>query len=120
MSETFQVRDETRGEVALLRTEGYINNLGGEEIAKRCYGHMDQGRKILVLNLAGSKVVNSIGISILIEIIEKIIEIEGRLAFCGLTPTIAKTFQIMGLAQYSSIFDSETDALAAFNGTETG
>jgi len=120
MSDTFQVRDEARGEVAVLRTEGYINNLGGEEIARRCYGHMGHGRKVLVLNLAASKVVNSIGISILIEIIERIIEIEGKLAFCGLTPTIAKTFQIMGLAQYSSIFDSETDALAELSGASEG
>ena len=49
----------------------------------------------------GTKIVNSIGISILIEIIEKMLEIDGKLAFCSLTPTIEKTFQIMGLAQYA-------------------
>ena len=36
------------------------------------------------------------GISSLIEIIEMMIEIEGRLTFCSLTPTIEKTFHIMG------------------------
>ena len=37
----------------------------------------------LLLNLAGTKIVNSIGISILIEIIEKMLEVEGKLAFCA-------------------------------------
>ena len=51
---------------------------------------MEQGNRYFVINLVGSKVVNSIGISILIEIIEKILEVKGKLAFCGLTPTISK------------------------------
>ena len=67
----------------------------------------------MLLNLAGTKIVNSIGMSILIEIIEKMIEVEAKLAFCSLTPTIEKTFHIMGLAQYASIFKDEDTAVAA-------
>jgi anti-anti-sigma factor len=93
-------------------TEGYINNQGGEEIAKVAYELIDDGVKILLLNLQGTKIVNSIGISILIEIIEKMIEIEGKLAFCNLTPTIEKTFHIMGLAQYAGVYPDEDAAVA--------
>ncbi len=74
---------------------------------------------MLLLNLAGTKIVNSIGISILIEIIEKMLEIEGKLAFCDLTPTIEKTFHIMGLAQYAAIYPDEAaavDGLARLDG----
>ena len=39
------------------------------------------------------------------------IEVEGRLSFCNLTPTIEKTFHIMGLAQYASIFPDEQAAV---------
>lgn len=103
--------DEQRADVAVIYTDGYINNQGGEEIARIAYELIDKGRKKLLLNLAGTKIVNSIGISILIEIIEKMIEIEGRLAFCSLTPTIEKTFHIMGLAQYAGIFADEDSAI---------
>jgi anti-anti-sigma factor len=96
----------------VIYTEGYINNQGGEEIAKSAYKLLDEGYKTLLLNLAGTKIVNSIGISILIEIIEKMIEIDGKLGFCCLTPTIEKTFHIMGLAQYAPIFPDETTAAA--------
>ena len=40
----------------------------------------------------------------------------GRLAFCHLTPTIEKTFQIMGLAQYARVFPSPEPALAWLRG----
>jgi anti-anti-sigma factor len=112
MTESLNVTVDRREGLAVIYTEGYINNQGGEEIAKAAYKLIDEGYKVLLLNLAGTKIVNSIGISILIEIIEKMIEIEGKLGFCCLTPTIEKTFQIMGLAQYAPIFANEPEAVA--------
>lgn len=103
--------DDSRDDLAVIRTDGYINNQGGEEIARVAYELIDKGHKKLLLDLSGTKIVNSIGISILIEIIEKMLEIEGKLAFCSLTPTIEKTFHIMGLAQYAGIYPDEEAAL---------
>ena len=111
MTESLKLSVDRRENLAVIYTEGYINNQGGEEIARVAYGLIDEGRKILLLNLAGTKIVNSIGISILIEIIEKMLEIEGKLAFCNLTPTIEKTFHIMGLAQYAGIYSDEEGAV---------
>ncbi|MEM7482634.1 MAG: STAS domain-containing protein [Acidobacteriota bacterium] len=114
MTETLKVTVEQHNGVAVIHTEGYINNQGGEEIARVAYRLVDEeDQKNLLLNLAGTKIVNSIGISILIEIIERILEIEGKLAFCCLTPTIEKTFHIMGLAQFAGIFEDQQAALAA-------
>lgn len=112
MTESLQVTVDRRDGFAVIYTEGYINNQGGEEIARVAYKLLDEGFKVLLLNLAGTKIVNSIGISILIEIIEKMIEIDGRLGFCNLTNTIEKTFHIMGLAQYARIFPDEPSAVA--------
>ncbi|MEM9292631.1 MAG: STAS domain-containing protein [Acidobacteriota bacterium] len=107
---------DRREKYAVIYTEGYINNQGGEEIAQVAYELIDsQSYRVLLLNLAGTKIVNSIGISILIELIERMLEIDGRLAFCCLTPTIDKTFHIMGLAQYADIF---TDEAAAIEGLQ--
>jgi anti-sigma B factor antagonist len=113
MTETLKLRVDRRDGLAVVYTEGYINNQGGEQIAKAAYELVDEGYRRVLLNLAGTKIVNSIGISILIEIIEKMIEIDGRLAFCCLTPTIEKTFHIMGLAQYAGIHGDEDAAVEA-------
>ncbi len=112
MTEELRVAVERKPNGAILYTKGYINNVGGEEIANRAYELMDGGVRTLLLNLRETKIVNSIGISILIEIIEKMMEQGGRIAFCCLTPVIHKTFQIMGLANYASIFTSEEEATA--------
>ena len=106
-----KVAVERKPQGAVLYTKGYINNVGGEEIANRAYELMDDGVRTLLLNLRETKIVNSIGISILIEIIEKMIDKGGKIAFCCLTPVIHKTFQIMGLANYASIFENEEAAV---------
>ena len=112
MTEELKVAVDRKGTSgAIMYTKGYINNVGGEEIANRAYELMDDGVRTLLLNLRETKIVNSIGISILIEIIEKMIDKGGRIAFCSLTPVIHKTFQIMGLANYASIFADEDSAL---------
>ena len=111
MTEELRVAVDRRPGGAVLYTKGYINNLGGEEIANRAYELMDEGVRILLLNLRETKIVNSIGISILIEIIEKMIDKGGKIAFCCLTPVIHKTFQIMGLANYAAIFTDEDEAV---------
>jgi anti-anti-sigma factor len=116
MSEILKLAVDRRDGLAVIYTEGYINNQGGEEIARAAYELLDEGHKVLLLNLAGTKIVNSIGISILIEIIEKMIEINGKLGFCCLTATIDKTFHIMGLAQYAPIFADEESAVTALRG----
>lgn len=113
MTDELRVAVERRGTTgAILYTKGYINNVGGEEIANRAYELMDEGVGTLLLNLRETKIVNSIGISILIEIIEKMMDKGGKIGFCCLTPVIHKTFQIMGLANYASIFPDEETATA--------
>lgn len=117
MSETLKVAVERPDKtLAVLRTDGYINNAGGEEIARQAYSLLGEGTSRLLLDLERTKIVNSIGISILIEILEKVLDQGGRLAFCHLTPTIEKTFQIMGLAQYARIFPSTEPALTWLRG----
>ena len=61
--------------------------------------------------MAGTKVVNSIGVSIIIEIIEKLQEVEGKIGYFNLAPIVSKTFNIMGLTKYSTVFASEEEAL---------
>jgi anti-anti-sigma factor len=111
MSEACKISVDRRGDVAIFWTDGYINNQGGEEIARQAYAQLDSGARALLLNLEKTRIVNSIGISILIEVLEKVMDRKGVLAFCHLTPTIDKTFRIMGLAQYAAIYPTLEEAL---------
>ena len=68
MSTDFNLFAELHDQTLVIKTEGYINNTGGEKIVQEFAKHSNINK--LVMNLEGSKVVNSIGISHLIEIIE--------------------------------------------------
>jgi anti-sigma B factor antagonist len=105
--------------LGLVAAAGYINNEGGQAIADAASELMDQGCKTLLIDLDGTRIINSIGVSILLEILEKLMDEKGRLAFCNLTPTIAKTFEIMGLVQYASVYPDREDAIKAIEGDAT-
>ena len=102
--------------VGLIAAAGYINNEGGQAIADAATDLMDEGCQTLVIDLEGTRIINSIGVSILLEILEKLMDEKGRLAFCNLTPTISKTFEIMGLVQYASVYEDRSAAQAAITG----
>ena len=110
--ETFELKVSRQdGRLALLEVSGYINNEAGEAIAGESKRLLDGGHHVLLLDLAETRIINSIGISLLLEVLERILEIEGTLAFCSLQPSIAKTFQIMGLTQYCRIYPDRQAAL---------
>jgi anti-anti-sigma factor len=98
---------ESIGEVLVLKTQGYLNKDLGEEILEVSKDNIARGTTKIVINLELSNIVNSIGASIMIELIEELQEVEGRLAFCALTPIVEKTFNIMGLTKYCETFESQ-------------
>jgi anti-sigma B factor antagonist len=102
--------------VGVIGASGYINNEGGQAIADAANSLMGQGCRKLLIDLEGTRIINSIGVSILLEILEKLMDEKGTLAFSNLTPTISKTFEIMGLVQYASVYPDRDAALAAIAG----
>ena len=110
----FQVTVKEVDSVVVIATDGYLNNIGGEKISEVCDEYMDKGKNTFLINLEKSTVVNSIGVSILIEIIEKLQEVDGKLAYCNLASIVEKTFNIMGLTKYSTIYKDEVACVSDF------
>ena len=108
----FNLNSEVKDDVVIMKTAGYINNAGGQVISDEFNKVKEEGVKNVIMDLADSKVVNSIGISFLIEIIEKLNENDGKLVFTNLDPSIEKTFTIMGLFHFAKKADSIDDAMS--------
>ena len=116
MADSVEVEVRRQGDIGVLQAPGYINSDGGERVAEVCDGLIEDGVVKVVLNLQGTNIVNSVGISFLIEVLEKLVALGGKLAFCCVGATIAKTLQIMGLLQKASLHDTEEQALAEVGG----
>ena len=106
---------ELIGDVIVVATEGYLNKDLGDEIQKAAQEHIKNGVNKVLINLERSNIVNSIGASILIELIEELQETDGILAFCELAPIIEKTFKIMGLTKYCESYPTQDAAVTAMS-----
>ncbi|MEJ2053053.1 MAG: STAS domain-containing protein [Calditrichaceae bacterium] len=113
METEFKLTSELRNNCLIIETAGYVNNEGGEKISREFNKHFKNGIKKLIINLDKSKVVNSIGISFLIEIIEQLNDAGGKLIFTNLDPSIEKTLTIMGLFNYAGKAATVDDAMKA-------
>ena len=114
MVSEFNLNSEVKNDCVVINTSGYVNNLGGQKIIDEFNTHHQKGLNNYIFNLAESKVVNSIGISFLIEVIEKLNESKGKLVFTNLDPSVDKTFTIMGLFHYAEKADNVEEGFKLF------
>lgn len=114
MEQEFTLTSEVKENCLVIATSGYINNKGGEAIAQEFGKYFEKGTKQVVINLTQSKVVNSIGMSFLIEIIERLEEVGGKLVFTNLDPGVEKMLSIMGLFNFAGKEKTVQDALKSF------
>jgi anti-anti-sigma regulatory factor len=70
VKDTFDISVETSGETATVFANDYLNKLSGERIERECRRQLDAGVKMLVVNFAETEIVNSIGVSILLGVID--------------------------------------------------
>jgi len=113
---TFNVESKIFGSVAILYPKGYLNNLAAEGLEKECDSCISKGIKNVVLNLNGIELINSIGISILLGVIEKVKGTDGTLCFTNLSKLHSETFDMLGLTKYMKVYASEEEALAHLQG----
>ena len=111
MEQQFNLTSEVRNNCLVISTSGYVNNVGGESIAKEFSKHFESGTKQVIINLEQSKVVNSIGMSFLIDIIDQLNDVGGKVVFTNLDPAVDKMLAIMGLFQFAGKEKSVDDAL---------
>lgn len=110
---TVRTREAGDG-TSVVYVNGYLNSLLGEEVERAVHDILDAGRQRVVLNFEGTKLINSIGISFIIGIVERMMERNGTLAFCSLNQINRELFQMTGVSRYVRAFDSEEEALAYF------
>lgn len=105
------VRTRNAEDSLVVYIDGYLNSLMGEEVERVVQESLDAGGRKFLLNFGGTRLINSIGISIIIDIVEKIMERDGMLAFCALSRINRELFQMTGVARCVHVFDREEEAL---------
>lgn len=106
-------RFKETGDTIILYPDNYINDIEGEKLEELCDAFIKKGYTRIVIDFSGTDIINSIGISILIGIIEKIRDKKGVISFSGLKKVNYDIFSIVGLTKQIPVFRTEDDALVS-------
>ena len=100
------------GEVAVVYAGDYVNKMSGQRIERECLTRMECGCRALVINFSDTELVNSIGVSILLGVIDEAGRRGARVAFSNVSLHTLKLFELLGLTRLVVLADSDEDALA--------
>jgi anti-anti-sigma regulatory factor len=86
--------------------------LSGERIERECKRQLDLGCRALVINFRDTELVNSIGVSILMGVIDASEKNHAQVIFSDVNGHTANLFEMLGLTRHVSVAKDETEALA--------
>lgn len=107
------------GTTAVVHASDYLNKLTGEKIERECRRQLDCGCRALVIDFSDTKLVNSIGISILLGIIDVAEKCGARIAFSEVNNETVQLFEILGLTRHVVLAKDEQEALLNLSVYET-
>ncbi|MGH9827587.1 MAG: STAS domain-containing protein [Blastocatellia bacterium] len=117
---TTDIRSKLVGEAAVIYPGPYLNQLRGERIERHCVDLLSRGIRNLVINFEETELINSIGISLLLEAIDAVDEANGRVVLASLNTTNQELFQVLGILSKVDVAHNEDSALAAFTDRTAG
>jgi anti-anti-sigma factor len=103
--------DSSGGVVAVVYAGDYVNKMSGQRIERECRTRLEEGCRALVIDFKNTELVNSIGVSILLGIVDIAESRDARLVFSNLNRHNQKLFELLGLTRYVALADSEEAAL---------
>jgi anti-anti-sigma factor len=105
------VRSHCVGTTAVVYASDYLNKLTGEKIERECRRQLDSGCRALVIDFSDTQLVNSIGISILLGIINVAEKSGARVVFSDVNNQTVQLFDMLGLTRHVVLAKDEQEAL---------
>jgi len=109
---TIEIKTRLVEGAAVIYPGPYLNQLRGERIERRCIEMLDSGVRNLVINFEETELVNSIGISLLLGVIEAVDETKGRIVLTNLSSSNHELFEVLGILSKVEVLGTEELALA--------
>ncbi len=106
MSPETQIAVRIKGEVATIFAGDYINKLSGERIERECQRQINAGCKTLIVNFSETEIVNSIGVSILLGVIDAASNAGAKIVFSDINEDTTELFETLGLTNHVQILSN--------------
>ena len=103
MNTEYKIPVEKTGETTTVFASDYLNKLSGEKIERECRRQLDEGCKTLVVNFAETEIVNSIGVSILLGVIDAASNAGAHIVFSDVNNDTIELFEMLGLTNHVTV-----------------
>ena len=113
------VRSHCVGTTAVIYASDYLNKLSGERIERECRRQLKGGCRALVIDFSDTKLVNSIGISILLGIIDVAEKSGAQIVFSDVNHQTIQLFDMLGLTRHVLLAKDEREAILNLSQFET-
>jgi anti-anti-sigma regulatory factor len=100
---TITIPAQTADEPATVFAGDYLNKLSGEKIERECKRRLEAGVKTLVVNFSETEIVNSIGVSILLGVIDAAQNAGAELVFSDMKEETVELFMMLGLTNHVTV-----------------
>lgn len=110
------IRSYCVGTTAVIYASDYLNKLTGEKIERECRSQLDSGCRALVIDFSDTQLVNSIGISILLGIIDIAEKNHAQVIFSDVNSQTVELFEMLGLTRLVLLAPDEQAALSSLLG----
>ncbi len=108
-TESESVRSRRVGDTAVIYAGDYLNKLSGERVERECKRQLESGCRALVISFRDTELVNSIGVSILMGVIDAAQQSGARLIFSDVDDHTANLFEMLGLTRHVFGFTGVAD-----------
>jgi anti-anti-sigma factor len=98
--ESFSSEPEPLRSVAIIHAGDYLNKLSGESVERECRQRLAEGARELIVNFSRTEIVNSIGVSILLGVIDAARSSKAHIVFTGVNEGTAELFEMLGLTNH--------------------
>ena len=106
-----EIRAKLVEDAAVIYPGPYLNQLRGEDVENQCQEFLTSGVRRIVINFEETELINSIGISILLGVIESVNHVQGSLVLSNLNASNRELFEMLGLMSHVEMVDTEEIAL---------
>jgi len=95
--------DAAENKTAVVFAGDYLNKLTGEQVERECRQRLNEGCTELIVNFSRTEIVNSIGVSILLGVIDSAANAGAKVVFSDVNEDTVELFDMLGVSKHAVV-----------------
>ena len=107
----FSISSDLGLDAAVLMPKGYLTDAGAHQLEDAIERLLEKGFKKLIINFSDVEFINTVGISVFSDILQKTTTYGCRVCFTNMNKLHREVFEMTGVIKYVPVFEEEAEAV---------